>query len=653
MLTSNSNIDSGLINFSSLKKVFAFLSVAFLGLVEVQASAVWEGCKNAIHANQNNAEVICLDILSKNANDLTPGQRTFIHLDLSGLAASKGQFEKADEYLMQTLAENPRLTTVSRLRYNWLRKKGFNQYKQDNFEAALPFMNEALDIAYELELDSSIATSLNDIGATYMELGRYEKALENFENSLEHLSRVKRLYSLALTLNNLGIIYKSLNQGDRALVYFTRAIYQMNEHLRLKPSDSFALRELANFYEEKGSTYLQMNRFAEAQADLNEALNLYQEHNFSTEQIRVYAALAKLAISNNELDKAEKAVARGQSIELEKEWQSLELSAALVDLYTAQENDVEAINEALIGKALADEKGRFQFQLKFLRQLGELYKRQQDYPTSQRYLNQYIALYEDFLQQKFSPQIADLQSVIEVQQQQKDMQALEFQQKTDKAKIVEQRIGLLLASTIILLLIGIFYISHTKKQREKAFLQREINFHKTELARLNEEANNEEGPSDQEISDQKIDDQKINGKLSITDVDKHESNSNGAGNKRLEEEDAIDQDAQFRICVVSLMQDCVNVWGTATGNTNIELAEQSKIWTVVIDEGRLRTRTLERYLDINKLPKSPRWRQVVRTCRYILINCELTTLQRDKLNNDLERLLELQKQQALSVTIQT
>ena len=62
----------------------------------------------------------------------------------------------------------------------------------------------------------------------------------------------------------------------------------------------------------------------------------------------------------------------------------------------------------------------------------------------------------------------------------------------------------------------------------------------------------------------------------------------------------------------------VECWEMYTGNTKVELAQESKLWAIVIDNGRLRTRTLDRYLSEESFPKRPRWRQVARTGYFVL-----------------------------------
>ncbi len=79
----------------------------------------------------------------------------------------------------------------------------------------------------------------------------------------------------------------------------------------------------------------------------------------------------------------------------------------------------------------------------------------------------------------------------------------------------------------------------------------------------------------------------------------------------------------IRTQIVDVMRHSLDYWQKATNESKIELAEKSKLWRVYLDRSSLQTRTLDKYLQIDTLPKSPRWRTVLSTAEYVLENCEL------------------------------
>ena len=84
--------------------------------------------------------------------------------------------------------------------------------------------------------------------------------------------------------------------------------------------------------------------------------------------------------------------------------------------------------------------------------------------------------------------------------------------------------------------------------------------------------------------------------------------------------DSSDRDP--RELLVALLEQSVIFWEGQTGQTRADLAEQSQLWTVTIDGSSRKTRTLDRYMSIETLPKRPRWGVVTRTARFVAKHLE-------------------------------
>ena len=95
--------------------------------------------------------------------------------------------------------------------------------------------------------------------------------------------------------------------------------------------------------------------------------------------------------------------------------------------------------------------------------------------------------------------------------------------------------------------------------------------------------------------------------------------------------------------IVDLMNRTIHYWVEATGRTKADLAEESKIWRVYHDHnGWRRTQTLDKYLDIHTLPKSPRITQVLQTAYYVLKTCRTPSARREPLEAAIKRVREKQ-----------
>lgn len=110
----------------------------------------------------------------------------------------------------------------------------------------------------------------------------------------------------------------------------------------------------------------------------------------------------------------------------------------------------------------------------------------------------------------------------------------------------------------------------------------------------------------------------------------------------------ISSDGEYRQQLVNLMRCALNAWEVTTQKTKIELAEESRIWAVSVDDGRLRTRTFDRYSRIEQLPKVPRWREVVRTAYFVLSLPTIDTATRSTLEEEMEKTKLILKKAAIS-----
>lgn len=96
-------------------------------------------------------------------------------------------------------------------------------------------------------------------------------------------------------------------------------------------------------------------------------------------------------------------------------------------------------------------------------------------------------------------------------------------------------------------------------------------------------------------------------------------------------ENKDDKGTIMRELIVDGMISALRYWEESTGHTKFTLAEESGLWRVYLDRSTLQTRTLDKYLRVESLPKTPRWRTVVSTLEYILTHCNEHNQEREKL----------------------
>jgi two-component system sensor histidine kinase ChiS len=73
--------------------------------------------------------------------------------------------------------------------------------------------------------------------------------------------------------------------------------------------------------------------------------------------------------------------------------------------------------------------------------------------------------------------------------------------------------------------------------------------------------------------------------------------------------------------IVSTMSLALNYWQITSNKPKTVLLNECGIWSAYLDGGTYRSRTFDRYLHINTLPKRPKWQKVVQTGHFVLANC--------------------------------
>jgi two-component system sensor histidine kinase ChiS len=95
-----------------------------------------------------------------------------------------------------------------------------------------------------------------------------------------------------------------------------------------------------------------------------------------------------------------------------------------------------------------------------------------------------------------------------------------------------------------------------------------------------------------------------------------------------------DKQVLIRHTLVSAMSCALDYWELSSGKSKFAFAEESGLWRVYLDRSTLQTRTLDKYLRMETLPKTPRWRTVLSSLDFILDACH----SHDEKRKELEQL---------------
>jgi len=100
-------------------------------------------------------------------------------------------------------------------------------------------------------------------------------------------------------------------------------------------------------------------------------------------------------------------------------------------------------------------------------------------------------------------------------------------------------------------------------------------------------------------------------------------------------------DEKIRRLILSIMTNSLEFWENGTGKSKIDLANESGIWSVQLDNGTYKTRTLNKYLKIKSIPMNPRVSSVINTAQFVLNQEALTESRKQLLESSVNQLKDL------------
>lgn len=348
-----------------------------------------------------------------------------------------GNYEKALKYYNQLL-DIYRKKGDKKYIAGYLNNIGACYYKLGNYDKALENYHESLKIREELEDKKGIASSLNNIGNIYDDLSKYNKALEYYSRSLTIKERLNDKKGMESTLNNIGIIYNKLGKYDKALDYHHRSLKIKNE-IGNKKGIAIALYNIGKVYEEKDN--------------YNDALKYFQQALQYKE-----GAGDKWGISNTCL--------------------------SIGSIYLKIKNYSLAFQYIKKGLDIAIEIGAKELIKDGYEKLSKYYSLNKNYEKALEYYELYAIVKDSIFNEKSNKTISELQTKYESE---KKEQEIKIQKTLISKKNHQLLMSIVLGGIIIIMaILFIFFLYKTKKQKEK-ILKHEAENLKKELELKNRE----------------------------------------------------------------------------------------------------------------------------------------------------------------------
>ncbi|MGB8687552.1 MAG: tetratricopeptide repeat protein, partial [Microcoleus sp.] len=153
-------------------------------------------------------------------------------------------------------------------------------------------------------------------GNAYYSLGQFQRAIAFHEQSLEIKREIGDRQGEANSLGNLGNAYDSLGQYQRAIAFHEQYL-EIEREIGDRVGESIALNNL-------GNALLKTNKLAEAESQLRASIEIYEtllselvnnEHkaSFFETQITSYRNLQKVLVAQTQFDEALKISEMGRT----------------------------------------------------------------------------------------------------------------------------------------------------------------------------------------------------------------------------------------------------------------------------------------------------------------------------------------------------
>lgn len=265
-------------------------------------------------------------------------------LDIGRCYRLLGNLSEAETYYEESMTLVSPLPEEDALRTKIIIEQANNAWYRARYEAAFRLKQEAWNLAVEKDLPLMQVVTLNTSGLLWWALGDNEKALNDLRRALESAKKLPhRRDEVATTWNNIGMILRETGRFQEALDAFENAL-AIDTRLKSRWA-------LAYDYRHIGVTRLKMGRIQDALPLLNRALQEARAIGNRIHEAKALLDLADARFTVRELSEAgrlyEEALALSRRLAVrEVEWRAL-YGLARVKETTQPDDAIRLLKDAM------------------------------------------------------------------------------------------------------------------------------------------------------------------------------------------------------------------------------------------------------------------------------------------------------------------
>lgn len=593
-------------------------------------------CMSSANSDGDTSQAIL--VCETTLKNITAANEDFVAtaLRLAKLYQKTGDLNSAERLLQQVIEDADNISDDDKI--DSLRQLGVLHFHQRHYEKSYHAFEPALKLAIQTQKQHYIALGYNDLANVYHAYGDLKTASKLLLESYEIHTQVNNELGRAGALNNLGSLYRDQAAYDEAIVALRRS-YSIYTEIDQRFRAALTLANLGDTFHLSGDLGKAVELLQQSAKELN-GLNAYQS------LAEIYTLLAQIHVKQKDVEQAQHWLDEAKltfsllhsSTESPKTWY---VQGLIWDLQKDYKQASEAYENAF---KLIRKDNEFKFQEELYTAMAKLGERTNDYEASSKYWK----IYADTLANQRSLKDSMHASYIRSN--------FSFEPKKDDQVSMLGRVSIATGSAVATLALLVAF-NFLRKRRRLKIAQPALQQTAQSLSLPTKEedqkrSSNDEAPSAlvtttepnispqenvQSLGSNHDHNTTTESETAVSQQPLEQAQQASAHNEANNNASSTDNDTNtHRQKLVELMHLALQMWEEQTQSGKLELAQQSKIWSVGIDDGRLRARAMERYFSINTLPQNPRWRTVVRTCNYVLKRCPEKSLYRAELEENLK-----------------
>jgi len=349
--------------------------------------------------------------------------------------------------------------------YNILAKIYANTGNLDSIEITAELAIKAAAVSKD---DFVVTKALNFIGIAQQGKGDYSKAIETLFKCLKLSEQIKDSITAGSCLCNIANVHYSMKNNREALKYFFMSLEQ-KKHNGL-------FREVAISYSNIGSTYRSMEEFDSAKYYYHQADAIASELNATFLLATIANNLADVFETENNLDSSlyynkicfeKNVLLKNQTTIILNLYQTGTLYMKMAKAKNDHSFYRKAINNFNDGLQIAQEINDKQAMVNGYRYLSMANEKLNQFEESLKYLNLSYNLNDSIKNDKFTGEIAEMQTKYETEKKENEIIKLNSEKSLDAEKIARQRTlnYSLLAIAILILISGFVTLRNVQKKR--------------------------------------------------------------------------------------------------------------------------------------------------------------------------------------------